>query len=190
MATLREWVSRLWGTLRRNRADRDLEEELRLHLELAAEDARRRGDSPERRCEPRASGPAASLQAMEALRDQRGLPWLQDLATRPALRLPHAREESRASPLVAVLSLAIGIGANTAVFSFADTLLLRPLTVPRPGEVLTVGSTSATTIRQVLLASYRDYVDLRDRSTELRRIGRVHQTPSWGLPASPTPCRD
>ena len=47
MATLREWVSRLWGTLSRNRADRDLEEELRLHLELAAEDARRRGGSPE-----------------------------------------------------------------------------------------------------------------------------------------------
>src|SRR6185295_19604555 len=62
------------------------------------------------------------------------------------------------------LSLAIGIGANTAVFSFADTLLLRPLTVPRPAEVLTVGSASATTIRPILLASYRDYVDVRDRS--------------------------
>ena len=44
--------------------------------------------------------------------------------------------------IVAVLSLAIGIGANCAVFSFADTLLLRPLTVPRPAEVLTVGFTS------------------------------------------------
>ena len=42
---------------------------------------------------------------------------------------------------VAVLSLAIGIGANCAIFSFADALLLRPLPVARPGEVLTVGST-------------------------------------------------
>src|SRR6478672_3682160 len=41
---------------------------------------------------------------------------------------------------VAVLSIAIGIGANCAIFSFADALLLRPLPVPRPGELLTVGS--------------------------------------------------
>src|SRR5438309_8092597 len=41
---------------------------------------------------------------------------------------------------VAVLSLAMGIGANCAIFSFADALLLRPLPVARPGEILTVGS--------------------------------------------------
>ena len=50
---------------------------------------------------------------------------------------------SPAFTIVAVLSLAIGIGANCAIFSFADALLLRPLPVARPGEVLTVGSTSA-----------------------------------------------
>ena len=42
--------------------------------------------------------------------------------------------------LVAVCSLALGIGANCAAFSWADALLLRPLTVARPGEVVTVGS--------------------------------------------------
>ena len=41
---------------------------------------------------------------------------------------------------IAVLSLAIGIGANCAIFSFADALLLRPLPVARPDEVFTVGS--------------------------------------------------
>ena len=65
--------------------------------------------------------------------------------------------------IVAVISLAIGIGANCAVFSFADTLLLRPLTVPRPAEVLTVGFTSPNASR-VAGASFRDYIDLRDRS--------------------------
>src|SRR5688572_31646277 len=45
--------------------------------------------------------------------------------------------------IVSVLSLAIGIGANSAIFSFADALLLRPLPVARPGEVVTVGSTSS-----------------------------------------------
>src|SRR5437867_1852966 len=67
---------------------------------------------------------------------------------------------------IAILSLAIGIGANCAIFSFADALLLRPLAVARPGEVLTVGS--MTTLEALgasaLVSSYRDYVDIRDRS--------------------------
>ena len=47
VATLREWIIRLWGTLHPGRTDRELEDELRLHVELAVDDARRRGGSPE-----------------------------------------------------------------------------------------------------------------------------------------------
>jgi len=67
---------------------------------------------------------------------------------------------------VAVLSLAIGIAANTAMFSFADALLLRPLPVARPGEVMTVGTTAALESLRAnsLIASYPEYVDVRDRS--------------------------
>src|ERR1700674_2554035 len=67
---------------------------------------------------------------------------------------------------IAVLSLAIGIGANCAVFSFADALLLRPLPVARPGEVLTVGSSASLEAlsASTLVTSYRDYVDIRDRN--------------------------
>jgi len=68
--------------------------------------------------------------------------------------------------LIAVLSMAIGIGANCAVFSFADALLLRPLPVARPGGVFTVGSmmTFEALGASGLASSYRDYVDIRDRS--------------------------
>ncbi len=67
---------------------------------------------------------------------------------------------------VAVLSLAIGIGANSAIFSFADALLFRPLPVARPGDVFTVGSTSSLEALNAssLVSSYRDYADIRDRS--------------------------
>src|SRR5437016_14645396 len=67
---------------------------------------------------------------------------------------------------VSVISLAIGIGANTAIFSFADALLLRPLPVARPGEIITVGSmNSLESLRATaLVSSYRDYVDVRDRA--------------------------
>jgi predicted permease len=68
--------------------------------------------------------------------------------------------------LVAVTSLALGIGANCAIFSFADALLLRPLPVARPGEVLTVGSTTSVEAfgASAIVSSYPDYVDIRDRS--------------------------
>ena len=67
---------------------------------------------------------------------------------------------------ITVLSLGIGIGANCAIFSFADALLLRPLPVSRPGEVLTVGLTMAIEALGAsgLASLYRDYVDIRDRS--------------------------
>ncbi|HEV2686916.1 MAG TPA: ABC transporter permease [Bryobacteraceae bacterium] len=67
--------------------------------------------------------------------------------------------------LVAILSLAVGIGANTAMFSLADAMLLRPLPVDRPNEVVHVVSTSQS--RQYGAVSYRDYVDFRDQTKTL-----------------------
>src|SRR5947207_855461 len=77
MAAFREWILRLWGTLRPWRVDRDLESELRIHVEIATEDARRAAQSPE---DLRAAviESRSIAQAMEALRDQRGLPRLDD----------------------------------------------------------------------------------------------------------------
>ena len=68
--------------------------------------------------------------------------------------------------IISVLSLAIGIGANCAIFSFADALLLRPLPVARPGEVFTVGTTASLEALNAssLVSSYPDYVDIRDRT--------------------------
>jgi putative ABC transport system permease protein len=74
---------------------------------------------------------------------------------------------------IAVVSLAIGIGANCAIFSFADALLLRPLPVARPNEVLTVGSRSSLEALDAssLAASYRDYLDIRDRNRTFEGLG-------------------
>jgi hypothetical protein len=92
--------------------------------------------------------------------------------------LPHAGGKPGFT-IVAVLSLAIGIGANCAIFSFADALLLRPLPVARPGEVYTVGrgrrskrSTPARWCRR------RDYVDIRDRSKSFDGLAAFNISPS------------
>ena len=126
MTALREWLVRVWATFKPGRADADMEQELRAHVALAEEHGRH---------EPHASH--VVTQAMDALRDQRGLPWLDRLAqdTRYALR------GLRRSPLfasVAVLSLALGIGANTALFSLVDDLLLRSLPVRDPEHLVQV----------------------------------------------------
>jgi predicted permease len=135
MATLREWLIRLLGTLRPSRRDADLEEELRVHLELATEDERRRANSSEDARRAAAIRSGGMAQAMEAVRDQRGLPWLNDLAR----DLRYAFRTLRRSPMfasVAGLTLALGIGANTAVFSIADAVLFRTLPVSNPRDLV------------------------------------------------------
>jgi predicted permease len=74
--------------------------------------------------------------------------------------------------VVAVVSLAIGIGANSAMFSVADAFLLRPLPVERPGEVVTIGATSEVIpgIANRISTSYPDYVDLRDQNQSFRSV--------------------
>ena len=92
--------------------------------------------------------------------------------------------------VVSILSLAIGIGANCAIFSFADALLLRPLPVARPGEVLTVGSRSSFEALNAssLVSSYRDYVDIRDRNRSFDGLAAFsYLTASFAADPSATP---
>ena len=135
MTTPREWLVRLWGTLRRGRRDVDLEAELRLPLELSAEHARRRGVSTADADRAAVMRSGTLARSLDAMRDQRGLPWLEDLAR----DLRYGLRTLRRNPMftsVAVLTLALGIGANTAIFSLADAVLLRALPVPNPHELV------------------------------------------------------
>jgi hypothetical protein len=80
MQIIREWIGRLLGTLRQRRTDSDLGEELRLHLKHASEDARRRANDAADAVRIARIEAGGASQAMDALRNQRGLPWLEDLA--------------------------------------------------------------------------------------------------------------
>jgi predicted permease len=135
---LREWISRLLGTLRPRRADDDLQEELRLHVDLAIEDEQRRNQRPAADIRLAAATRIGTVtHTMDAVRDQRGLPWLDDLGR----DVRYGLRTLRRAPLfttVALLTLAIGIGANTAVFTVVNSVLLKPLPYPNPDELVAI----------------------------------------------------
>src|SRR5262249_58708407 len=64
--------------------------------------------------------------------------------------------------VIAALSLALGIGANSAIFSLADAILLRPLPIVKPGEIVNVSTDTPS--KPLSRVSYPDYRDIRDKS--------------------------
>jgi len=118
--TLREWCLRIWGTFKGR--DAEVEEELRFHLQMAEQEALRRGDSP-REARLRAGGLA---QTSESVRDQIAIRWLHDFF-RDARHGARLLAKSPLFTSVAIGSLALGIGGITAIFSTVDAVLIRPL---------------------------------------------------------------
>jgi putative ABC transport system permease protein len=167
---LLEWMRRLLGTLRAGRQDDDLDEELRAHIALAEEDARRRGLDPRAATRSARLEAGGAAQAMESLRDQRGLPWLEDLAADVRYG---ARMLWRSPPFaaVALVTLALGIGANTAVFSVVHGVILQPLVYPDPGQLMRVAPYGAAAGSGVGGLSYPEYEELRAMNRSFAQLG-------------------
>ena len=137
MRPLRTLLRRVRALFGGTRLDAVLDDEVRFHLEMEAERLVQRGMSPdEARLAARCRFGGVE-RVKEAYRDQRGLPGVETFGR----DLAHAARTLRRHPgytIVAVLSLALGIGANTAVFSLIDAFALRPLPYPEPEGLVRV----------------------------------------------------
>jgi predicted permease len=164
MDWLSELLRRLWMLIRRRQFDADLEEEIRLHLELREQEQLRAGLAPR-------DARYAALRRFgneTLLKEESYMVWgwegwesfVQDATygSRAMLRSPGLT-------IVALLSLALGIGANTAIFSLLDAVMLRSLPVKDPAQLVLLGKGSASGITddfaRTELYSYPFYRQMR-----------------------------
>jgi len=186
---LLSYLRQLFSTLfHRSDADSDLDEELRLHLARHADDLELSGLSrPEAERQARI-GFGSYEKSKETVREQRPGFLLETLVNdaRFALRL---LRKNPAFTTIAILALALGIGANTAIFSVVDAVLLRPLPYSQPDRLVTVSECSRpfdqATKNEVAPGNFLDW---RTRNDVFEQIGAV-SLPGYSLTGDDRPER-
>jgi predicted permease len=161
MRQLRAWFVRLGGFFRRNRRDRELAAEIESHLQIHIEDNLRAGMTAEEARRLALIKLGGLEQTKELYRDRRGLPVLEALLQ----DLRYGARMLRKNPgftCVAVLTLALGIAVNTAIFTAFDALVLRPRPVKDPDQLAAVFRTTPGETHGWF--SYPDYLFYRDHS--------------------------
>jgi len=168
-ARVRSWFR---ASLRRTRMEREMDNELHFHLERYTEDLISEGVSPEEALR-RARAEFGAIEARkEECREALGLRFFDDLRSdvRYAFR---TLTKAPVFTTVVVLTLALGIGANTAVFSVLNTVLFRPLPYPQSERLVQMWSTNANTNRWGIWTAYPRFADWRRLATAFEEMAAV-----------------
>jgi len=172
------WLQRLFA---RRRMERDLDKELQFHFESQVADKVRIGISEieARRLTRLEFGGIEQIK--EDCRESRGTLWLESIGQDVRYGLRQLRK-SPGFAFIAILSLTLGIGANTAIFTLLNAILLRPLPVQSPRELLLFGdgnaqgSTSSVPDGSWDLFSDSFFHDFRQKDTSFSGIAAVDST--------------
>ena len=162
--SVRAALSRVVSLVRRRQRDLDLDDEIRVHLELLAAEYERRGMTSDaaRLAARRAFGGVQQMK--ETFRDSHGLRWLQD--ARRDVR--HALRTLRRSPVftgAAVLTMAVGVTAVIVIFAVLNAFMLRPMPVERPEELVSVSTAPDRHVSTPHGVSFPDLQDYRQERT-------------------------
>src|SRR5262245_11987924 len=156
--------------IHRSRAERELDEEIRAHLEMEIEQNIAEGMSPEEaRLAARRSFGSVAI-AKEDSRAIWGLRWLETLwqDLRYGLRM---MLKNPGFTTIAVLTLALGIGANTAIFSVVNVLLFKPLPYPDSERLIQLYQVNyASNGREMEVWPYPKFEMLRDQNRSFERV--------------------
>jgi putative ABC transport system permease protein len=133
--TLRMWIQRMRGLFGKDQMDRELDEELKSHLEMHVADNVRRGMAGEEARRDALIRLGGVEQTKETVRDGYGLLWLKELMQESRYALRSLRK-SPGFTFVAILTLALGIGASTAIFSVIENVLMDPFPYKDAGRLV------------------------------------------------------
>ena len=175
MGALRILVSRLLGLFHRTRAEAELDAEVHAHLDALAQEHMRRGMALDeaRYAARREFGGVEQIK--EDYRQTLGLPVLEVLIQ----DLRYSARVLRKNPgfaAVVVLTLALGIGANTAIFSIVDAVLLRPLPFPHANRIMALYQTLPEQGVIQNGTSYLNFVDWREQGRSFEAMGAYHDS--------------
>jgi putative ABC transport system permease protein len=165
-------IKRIKGMLPRNRLDQDLNEELRSHLEMRAADNAAAGMSPEESRHEAQKRFGNTTLLKEDTRNVDIIGWMDEAARdfRHALRM---LQRSPGFTAVAVLTLALGIGANTAIFSVVNSVLIRPLPYHDPAGLVMVWETNSQHPNPHNTVSPPNFLDWQSRNTVLSSMAYI-----------------
>ncbi|MGE0862536.1 MAG: ADOP family duplicated permease [Vicinamibacterales bacterium] len=174
MSSWRQFLQRLITAFRHERAEDELAREVQSHLALLEKKFLRDGLTPEdaRLAARRAFGGVE--QAKELQRDARSFRWIDD-ARRDAGYAVRSLTKSPAFTIAAVLTLAIGIGATTAIYSVVDRVLLQPLPFPDAHQLVRIRHNQPT--RDTPSISYQEFLEWRSRTKLLSGMAAATLNP-------------